>query len=331
MTRTPWWRALPAAETWVPCGDGTHPVRWADGQLSLPAHADPEAEAVLAALGGEKAACLEVADAWHRHSADLSVLAVGPRAPDDDVGVSWDDVQEFRENRLGSRYARRTGGRLAGRGGAWAAGAGRPMSRPMIRAGGMVGGVGGVSPPPELERLRTERLELLTLLALGPAFHLVLSGAVAASFAPGGSRAADGPDHRPELEVALTGRLALAAEAWLGVDPDLVDVRLPGRAQDGGQDGSDRDGWGELELTGAGPGQRLHAALPVAWLATVWAPGLALVGRHLVVAVEQAAYPEATVLAVAAPGRAPVRLTVRATGDHPPHWEITDPGEGDTS
>jgi hypothetical protein len=41
VTGTPWWRALPAAETWVPCGDGTHPVRWADGQLSLPAHGDP--------------------------------------------------------------------------------------------------------------------------------------------------------------------------------------------------------------------------------------------------------------------------------------------------
>ena len=67
MTGCPWWRALPAVETWVPCGDGTHPVRWADGTLSLPAHPDPEGEAVLAALGGEKAACLEVAQAWHRH------------------------------------------------------------------------------------------------------------------------------------------------------------------------------------------------------------------------------------------------------------------------
>ena len=108
-----WWRALPAAETWVPCGDGTHPLRWADGQLSLPGHGDPEAEAVLAALGGEKAACLEVADAWHRHTADLALLAVGPRALNDDVQVSWEDVQEFRQNRLGSRYARRAGGRFA--------------------------------------------------------------------------------------------------------------------------------------------------------------------------------------------------------------------------
>jgi hypothetical protein len=321
VTGTPWWRALPAAETWVPCGDGTHPVRWADGQLSLPAHGDPEAEAVLAALGGEKAACLEVADAWHRHAADLAVLAVGPRAPDDDVGVSWEDVQEFRENRLGSRSARRMPGA-----GLAAPGPGRPMSRPMIPAGGMMGGVGGfgVGPPPELERLRAERLELLTLLALGPVFQLALSGTVAASFAPGGSRVAEVPDHRPELEVALAGRLALAAEAWLGVDPDLVDVRLPTRNRSG-----DENDWGELELAGSAAGPRLHAALPVAWLAAVWAPGLAVVGRHLVVAVEQAAYPEATVLAVAAPGRDPVRLIVRATDSDPAHWEITEPSEGD--
>jgi hypothetical protein len=323
VTGPPWWQALPAAETWVPCGDGSHPVRWADGQLSLPAHGDPEAEAVLAALGGEKAACLEVADAWHRHAADLAVLAVGPRAPDDDVGVGWEDVQDFRENRLGGRHPRR----LPGGGGMRSAGpsltGGRVGSRPMIRAGGMVGGggglggaLGGVGPSPELERLRAERLELLILLALGPAFHLALSGTVAASFAPGGSRVAEIPDHRPELEVALTGRLALAAEAWLGVDPDLVDVRLPEGTK----------GWGELELAG----RRLHAALPVAWLATVWAPGLAVVGRHLVVAVERAAYPEATVLAVAAPDRDPVRLTVRATGAEPAHWEIAERREENT-
>jgi len=48
VTPDPWWQALPAVETWVPCGDGRHPVRWADGALSLPAHPDPEAEAVLA-------------------------------------------------------------------------------------------------------------------------------------------------------------------------------------------------------------------------------------------------------------------------------------------
>jgi hypothetical protein len=324
VTGSPWWRALPAVETWVPCGEGTHPVRWAGGELSLPAHGDAESEAVLAALGGDRAACLEVAEAWQRHRGDLEMLAVGPRGPGDDVGVGWDEVKEFRDQRLGGSLTRRLpGGGYVSSGGPLR-GAPRPGSRPMIPAGGGVGGrglLGGVGPglPPELEQLRTERLEMLILLALGPAFHQVLSGLIAASFAPGGDRAAEAPDHRPALEAALTGRLAPAAQAWLGIDPDLVDVRLHQETPPGGE-----GGWGELELTGSGARRRLGGALPVGWLASVWAPGLTVVGRHLVVAVEQAAFPEATVLALPAPGRAPVRLTVRATGDHWSNWEIAE-------
>jgi hypothetical protein len=324
MTGSPWWQALPAVETWVPCGEGTHPVRWADGELSLPAHGDAESEAVLAALGGEKAACLDVAEAWRRHRGDLEMLAVGPRGPDDDVGVGWDEVREFRDQRLGSKFARPLPG------GGYVASSGpsrRVGSRPMIRpGGGGVLGMGGASLPPELEQLRAERLEMLILLALGPAFHQVLSGLIAACFAPGGDRAAEVPGHRPALEAALTGRLALAAETWLGIDPDLVDVRLHEETPQDGPGGA--GGWGELELTGSGAGLRLNGALPVGWLAWVWAPGLAVVGKHLVVAVEQAAFPEATVLALPAPGRAPIRLTVRATGDGGAHqwahWEITE-------
>jgi hypothetical protein len=326
VTGTPWWRALPAVETWVPCGDGTHPVRWADGTFSLPAHEDLEAEAVLAALGGEKAACVEVSEAWHRHTGDLEVLAVGPRGPDDEIKVSWDDVREFREGRPGGGFTRQLpGGSVVGSAGPLR-GIGRPGSRPMIRAGAGGGpGAFRVGRPAELERLRAERLEMLTLLALGHAFQFALSGVVAAGHAAGGARAAEVPDHRPALEAALTGRLAPAAAAWLGLDPDLVDARLlEGPPHQGAGAGG-----GELELTGAGPFRRLHAMLPVSWLATVWAPGLALVDGHLVVAVEQAAWPDATVRAVPAPGRVPVRLGVRATEGEPAHWEITERREAD--
>ena len=336
MTGVPWWRALPAVETWVPCGDGLHPVRWQDGALTLPAHADPEGEAVLAALGGERAACLEVAEAWHRHDDDLDLLAVGPRGPDDDVGVSWDEVREFRENRLGSRFARRLPG-SGGFGAGLFAGTGRPGSRPMIPAGGRPGG-GGLppGPPPELAQLRAERLEMLILLALGSAFQQLLSGTIAAAWADGGLRAGEAADHRPALEAALTGRLAPAAKAWLGVDPDLVEADLAEAGRAG-----EHSGWGELGLTGSRAGARLRATLPVGWLATVWAPGLAVVDGHLVVAVEQAAWPDATVLAVPAPGRPPVRLRVRAVDGETgidvggpghsaqwAHWETTDSQEG---
>lgn len=321
MTGSLWWRALPAVETWVPCGDAVHPVRWADGTLTLPAHPDPEGEAVLAALGGDKAHCLEVSEAWHRHGSDLDWFMVGPRDPDDEIEVSWDYVQEFRSGSAGGWSGRLLPGGPIG-------------SRPMMLRGraphapprGVAVGSAGPAGSGDLERLRARQLEMLTLLALGPALQLALSGQIAASWSADGPRAADTPGHWPALEAALAGRLASAAEAWLGVDPDLVDARL---AELGPPAGKPVAGWGELQVTGAAAGLRLHAALPVSWLASVWAPGLAVVGRHLVVAVEQADWPDATVLAVPAPGRDPVQLRVHATGDDPPHWEITEGGEAD--
>ena len=334
VTGSPWWQALPAVETWVPCGDGTHPVRWADGTLSLPAHPDSEAEAVLGALGGEKAACLDVAEAWHRHSSDLDWFMTGPRDPDDETEVSWDHVAAFRSGRAPSWVTRQALGGPVG-------------SRPMIRAQGASGlphrgpgwrpGTGGRPgtgrPPDTLERLRATQLEMLILLALGSTFQLALSGTIAAAWAAGGARAAEVPARWPVLEPALAGRLAAAAARWLGADPDRVDASLLELAPEPA-------GWGSLELTGTGAGRGLHATLPVSWLATVWAPGLAVVAGHLVVAVEQAAWPDATVLAVPSPGEAPVRLGVRAvegedgTGVGGPghlsqwaHWEQTETTE----
>ena len=64
---------------------GRHTVRWEAGSLRLPSHPDAEGELVLAALGGEKARCVEVAEAWARHTDDLSVLAIGPRGPADEI------------------------------------------------------------------------------------------------------------------------------------------------------------------------------------------------------------------------------------------------------
>jgi hypothetical protein len=333
VTGSRWWQALPAVETWVPCGDGTHPVRWADGTLSLPAHPDSEGEAVLAALGGDKAACLEVAEAWQRHTSDLDWFMTGPRDPDDEVEVRWDYVQQFRAAPLGGWVSRQALGGPIG-------------SRPMIQAQGTSkfapGGAGGparasrqagtrrAGRQEELERLRARQVEMLMMLALGPAFQLALSGTIAASWASGGPRAAELEAGWPMLEPALAGRLAPAAATWLGIDPDRVDATLLERAPEPA-------GWGALELTGTGTDRWLHATLPVSWLASVWAPGLAVVAGHLVVAVEQAAWPDATVLAVPAPGRPPVRLEVQAiegevgTNVGAPgrctqwaHWEITE-------
>ena len=95
MTDSPnggWFDCLPNCEALVPCGQGRHVVRWEAGELRLLSHPDAEAELVLAALGGEKPRCVEVAQAWGRHAEDLSVLAIGPRGPADKIAVSWFDV-----------------------------------------------------------------------------------------------------------------------------------------------------------------------------------------------------------------------------------------------
>jgi hypothetical protein len=301
----PWYSCLPSCETRVPCGQGRHIVRWDAGQLRLPEHSDAEAELVLAALGGEKAGCVVLAEAWGRHASDLSVLAVGPRGPADKIVVSWEDVEA-------AAQAGQPGG-------------GPAMSRlrrpPLRRPGpppGPPGAPGGQSGrqqqiQAELERAVERNKDLLSLLALGYDFSVRLAGQVAAAHADPADAGA-----RPAMVAAITARLALVAEQWLGIDPDQVVVSL--------QDGP---GWGRTELTGRGAERRLRVSLPPSWLARVWASGLARTAGHLVVAVDRGGWPDARVLAVRAPGREPVLLDVHARphegrdgADDAPHWEV---------
>jgi hypothetical protein len=242
-----WFDSLPPADATVPCGNGTHTLRWEAGRLEMPAHPDIEAELVLGALGGEKPACLTVSQAWADHADDLAVLSAGPRSAADRVTVTWDQVARQRTH-----------------------------------------GEEG-------------RIELFELLALGPAFQFRLSGAVAAAWA-GPARARDRAAHGPRLTAALSGRFAPAAADWLGIDPDAVTITP-----------HEGPGWGSLSLTGTGSDRRLTGCLPVSWLSGVWACGLAVVGGHLVVAVERAGYPRARVLALRAPDADPVILDIEAT------------------
>jgi hypothetical protein len=314
----PWYSCLPSRETRVPCGQGRHIVRWDAGQLRLPEHPDAEAELVLAALGGEKAGCVVLAEAWGRHTSDLSVLAVGPRGPADKIVVSWEDVE--------------AAGQAGQHGGAPALSRLRrpPLRRPAGPPAGPPGAPGPPGPPgppgghsgrqqqiqAELERAVERNKDLLSLLALGYDFSVRLAGQVAAAHAdPADAKA------RPAMVAAITGRLALIAEQWLGIDPDQVIVSL--------HDGPGWAGWGRTELTGRAAGRRLRVSLPPSWLARVWASGLALTAGHLVVAVDRAGWPDARVLAVRAPGREPVLLDVHARrhegrdgAEDAPHWEV---------
>lgn len=298
----PWFTSLPPCETLVPCGRGRHCVRWEAGELRLASHADPEAELVLAALGGDKARCVEIAEAWQRHTADLTVLGIGPRSPADEVTVSWDDVDA-------AGQAARSGASVLGYGaGPLASPPRAAMARASIRYQQHQAEAGEAS---------QRRLDMLSLLALGTGFQIRLAGQVVAAHAD----RLDEPDElgrtiRSVLTAALAGRLARVAEQWLGIDPDQVEVSLYRGT-----------GWGSVELTGRGEQRRLRVSLPAWWLARVWACGLALTGRHLVVAVERAGWPDARVLALSAPGAEPVSRSAHAVSRpsgaaDAPHWEI---------
>jgi len=260
---------------------------------------------VLAALGGDKARCVEIAEAWQRHTADLTVLSIGPRGPADEVAVTWDDVDAAGQ---------------AARDGSWGRGgpgpAGRRLASPP-RAAMARAAIRHQQHQQEAGEASQRRLDMLSLLALGTGFQIRLAGQVVAAYADRLDEPGElGRTVRSVLTAALDGRVALVAEQWLGIDPDQVEVSLHRGA-----------GWGSVEPAGRGEQRRLRVSLPAWWLARVWACGLALTGRHLVVAVERAGWPAAQVLALRAPGAEPVSLSAHAVS-HPsgaadaPHWEI---------
>ena len=314
-TNDPWFTCLPGCQTEVPCGTGRHSVGWDAGSLRLASHPDAEGELVLAALGGEKARCIEVAEAWARHTEDLSVLAIGPRHPGDGIAVDWDDV-----------IAAAQAGQAAGPGPGMGPGMGPavgPGMGPAVGSGRMKPGAMRLAsqPGPTMARMaarqrqaqeetlaaQRRRNDILSLLALGYGFQVRLIGQVAAVHASrdGGAQV------RPALVAAIAGRLGPVAEEWLGIDPDQVTVSLHSARS-----------WGASELTGYSADRRLRISLPAGWLASVWACGLARVGRHLVVAVEQPGWPQARVLGLRAPGAQPEPLDVHASPGDVPHWEI---------
>jgi hypothetical protein len=296
--------------------------------MTSPAHDDAEGELVLAALGGDKAECVAMLEAWGAHADDLDVLALGPRSPADDVAVTWDLVDELRAAfGPAPRSVPMRPGPSPGRGPGTAQGppgpgprayaAPGPGSRP---GGGPAPGVGplqgGPRPraravrgmparrlSPERERAQARRTELLSLFALGRDFQQRLSAQVASAWSAGSPPGAARELGRaqPALAAALAGRLAPAAGPWLGIDPDAVHVTL-----------HEGPGWGSVERDGPG----LRAALPLGWLARVWGPGFPVADGHLVVDVLEVSWPQVQVLGLPAPGAEPAVLSIRPDGEH---------------
>lgn len=194
---TEWWVGIPVAETRIGCGGETHTLRWHAGHLHAVDHEDVEGERALAALGGERCACVDVLDSWARHADDLRVLTLASRGPADQLAVQVDWLGS-------SRRGRRRGIAIAGPPSGWTAyGPGGP-------------GMGGWEDGED---------ELLPLLALGGGLADRLVASVAAAWA----RSSDRPDAElgaahAQLTAALYGRVVAALRLWLG-EPSL-DVEL---------------------------------------------------------------------------------------------------------
>jgi hypothetical protein len=322
----PWWAAFGAARAEVSCGGGTHALRWADGTLTAADHPDAEGELVLAALGGDSTPCLDLVRAWGRHSDDLSVLAIGPRSAADQLTITTEMLDELGLQvgggpgavGIGHIIARSSGTRRSTgfrSGGGFAIARSAPMRARTTSAQHMVARRAAVSRLMRMQHFPQAQdgedggTGLLQLLALGEPFQRRLSGAVAHAWSANGEHPDRASRAPAALTAALTGRLAPAAAEWLDVDAANVEARI-----------HDGTGWGELELTQSGGARQLRARLPVSWLATVWAPGIAVVGGYLVVHVLDAAWPTARVLALRSPGAKPTELSIRAdTG----HWSVT--------
>jgi hypothetical protein len=321
----PWWTAFGPADTSLRCGEGEHRLRWADGTLQPVDHPDAEGELVLAALGGDTHPCLDLVTTWGKHCDDLTVLQVGPRSASDTVTIPAEVLAEAAS--------------VSGPGGQAYHGLGNPLAQLAGSGGGFIrrgqfastvstyrpGRAGRRGPiPPQVVRraaMRRARMlggtdrdaqaraELIKLLALGVPFQFRLSAAVAHAWSADGGQAGRAERARPALTAALTGRLAPAAAQWMGINPDEVDVSI--------HDGAS---WGKLAVSKTAGHGRLEVRLPVGWLASVWAPGFAVVDGHLVVSVLDADWPGARVLAVRSPGKEPVHLSIRSDKGH---WSVT--------
>ena len=341
-----WWAAFGPVGTSVQCGDGKHQLRWADGTLQAVDHPDAEGELVLGALGGDTSPCLDLVAAWGKHCDDLSVLAIGPRSASDQLRIPAAVLEEITAASGGGQayhglgnpaahavsvggtiafhspvarsstviYASRSGGSPRRIPTPMAARAVALRRARMLRGRASRGLAFGRHGRPFLPwgggfEVDEGRAELIRLLALGSPFQFRLSAAVARAWSADGANAGRAERARPALTAALAGRLAPVAAEWLAIDPDEVAVSVHSGA-----------GWGEFALTRTGGTGRLQARLPVGWLASVWAPGFAVVDRHLVVSVLDAGWPTARVLAVHSPGRDPVEQFIR--NDHG-HWSVT--------
>jgi hypothetical protein len=296
-----WWRGLPPVEIPVDCGDEQHRLRWEAGELRALDHDDADGERALAALGGERNACIEVLDAWARHRHDLRVLVVTPRGAADTLHLLPVALAGMRQrpltrgggipfvgvppNQIVTGGGTSTGFAVGSLTTTYVTGSGR---RPIV---GTAGGNPGMPAQPD---------GLMSLLALSSSLAARLAAGVAAHW---GERLERGePDAVPAraaLVAALYGRAVCAVREWLG-EPD-VDVEL---------EVVDADRAPGIERTAP---HTLAVSMPLDWIWRVWARGLAIVLGRFTLAVTETD-DDVTVLLSAGPSITDVRSMTISLG-----------------
>ncbi|MDX6326072.1 MAG: hypothetical protein QOK15_2426 [Nocardioidaceae bacterium] len=270
---------LPATVVEVGCGDDLHRLRWWAGELSSLDHDDPEGERTLAALGGTSNGCVTALDAWQRQRTSLRVLTLASRGAADRLQVEPDD-----DGGLPSRVRR---GGVSSR---------RRMPAAYRSTTSMTSGWApfGVSPPRGGSGAAVDQADDVdALFAVGPALADRLAATVATHWAERVEAGATADSDQPALQAVLTGRVWLAVQAWVGLPPEAVDVRMtaptevPAATYDHG---------------------RLTIAVPFRWLSRVWAPGLAVITGRLTLDAQREG--DAVTLSALEPDGTPARTTI---------------------
>lgn len=86
----PWWAPVTAVSTSLACSGEDHEVRWENGALVFPAHADVEAERTLGALGASPPRCLYLCRVWEELIADPVLITLARRPGEADIGIASD-------------------------------------------------------------------------------------------------------------------------------------------------------------------------------------------------------------------------------------------------
>jgi hypothetical protein len=243
----PWWSGLLPIDVQLQCLDGVHRVRWDAGGLHALDHDDPDGERALAALGADRSPCIELLDAWVRHTDDLKVLTVASRGASDPVQI---EPEGQGPPGVGGLRFGPSGGGLAGR-------------RGPVGGSGWVGFAPLTSNPMIMGPSGTAGDEVISLMGLGGALAQRLVATVIATWVDRLAKADDATARaHPTLTAALYGRVTASVRCWLSnssIDVELTMIR-----------DTDVPSISRSDDT-------VRAELPFRWLSDIWVKELSVV------------------------------------------------------